>query len=117
MRYRGRSVQRVLVNVSHNLMLVRGPLVDRTDANSYENVRTLYFDHLASMLSGKDEESAKVLCDKIDEKIDRYANGDLDHAVDVITLVWKFSKAGGHEPKLCSFAFLVSSLTSLFSRN
>ena len=69
------------------------------------------------MLFGREEKFAKDLCDKIDEKIDRYANGDLDHAVDVITLLWKLSKAGEHEPKLRPFAFLVSPLTSLFSRN
>ena len=49
-------------------------------------------EHLVSMVSGADSKSAKNLCEKIDEKVDSYANGDLDHAVDAITLLWKLSK-------------------------
>jgi len=49
-------------------------------------------EHLVSVVSRANNESAETLCEKIDEKVDSYANGDLDHAVDVITLLWKLSK-------------------------
>ena len=55
----------------------------------------MHVNHLASILSRADEDSAKLLCERIDEKIDYYASGALDHAVDAITLLWKLSKASG----------------------
>lgn len=58
----------------------------------------MFVNHLASVLSGANEDSAKDLCGRIDEKIDSYANGDLDHAVDAITLLWQLAKAGGPSP-------------------
>ena len=58
----------------------------------------MHFNHLASILYGKDEMSAMNLFCKIDEKIDRFANGELDHAANMITLLWKLSKAGKHTP-------------------
>ena len=60
----------------------------------------MHFDHLASILYGKGEMSAKNLCCKIDDKIDRFANGELDHASNVTTLLWKLSKAGKHTPRV-----------------
>ena len=54
--------------------------------------------HLVLVMSGADKESAKKLCDRIDERVDIYANGDLDHAVDAITLLWKLSKGDMHSP-------------------
>jgi hypothetical protein len=50
--------------------------------------------HLASVTSVANK-NAKTLCDKIDEKVDNYANGDLDHAVDGIIHLWKLSKGDG----------------------
>ena len=95
---------------------------NRANVSSYGDVGTLHFDRLASILSGTDEKSAKNLCDEIDEKIDRYANGDLDHAADVMTLLWKLSKAGGQAPKSSSCSTSndsesVSSLTLAFCHN
>ena len=49
-------------------------------------------EHLVSVVSRADSESAKALCGKIDEKVDSFANGDLNHAVDAITLLWKLSR-------------------------
>jgi len=51
-------------------------------------------EHLVSVVSSADKESAKNMCDRIDERVDSYANGDLDRAVDAITLLWKLSKEG-----------------------
>ena len=55
-------------------------------------------EHLVSVVSKLDDESAKALCEKIDEKVDSYANGDLDHAVDAMTLLWKLSKRDNPSP-------------------
>ena len=66
--------------------------------NSYEDFRIMHSNHLASVLSRADEKSSKDLCERIDERIDHYANGDLDHAVDAVTLLWKLSMAGGPLP-------------------
>ena len=54
--------------------------------------------HLASILSRADEESAKDLCERINEKIDRYSNGELDHAMDAVSLLWKLSMAAEAPP-------------------
>ena len=50
--------------------------------------------YLASVLYGQNEDSAKDLCGKIDEKIESYANGDLDHAANAMALLWERSKEG-----------------------
>lgn len=65
------------------------------DANRYEDVRTIHVNRLAFILARADENSAKTLCEKFDEKIDCFANGDLDHAEDAVTHLWKLSKADG----------------------
>ena len=65
------------------------------DTNRYEDVRAVHVNQLALVLSRADENYAKTLCEKIDEKIDCFANGDLDHAEDAITHLFKLSKAGG----------------------
>ena len=56
-----------------------------------------FANYLASVLKGASEDDRKDLWEKIDEKIDCYANGDSDHAVDIITLLWKLSKATEHK--------------------
>ena len=51
-------------------------------------------EHLVSVIYSADKESAKNLCDRVDEKVESFANGNLDRAVDAITLLWKLSKEG-----------------------
>ena len=65
------------------------------DIIRYKNIETMQAEHLVSVVSSADKDSAKKLCDRVDEKVDSYANGDLDRAVDAITLLWKLSKGGG----------------------
>lgn len=48
--------------------------------------------HLASVRFGVDEEVTKNLCEKIDEKVDAYANGVLNHAAEAMSLLWEASK-------------------------
>ena len=64
----------------------------------YEDIRAMQVNHLVLVLSRADEESGKILCERIDEKIDGYASGDLDHAADAITHMWKLSKVGRPSP-------------------
>ena len=91
---------------------------ERIRINSYEDVRTMLVNHLQSVSSRANGDSAKDLWGKIDEKIDCYANGDLDHAVDTITLLWRISKSDGQSPPTPSPQEAnVSSLTSLSYRN
>jgi len=56
--------------------------------------------HLVTVVSGADKESANELWGRIDEKVDSFANGDLDHAVDAIILLWKLSKGDRRSPPL-----------------
>ena len=62
----------------------------------YDEVRTAQVDHLASVRFGVDEKITKNLCEKIDEKVDAYANGDLDHAAETMSLLWEVSKKDRH---------------------
>lgn len=66
--------------------------------NSYEEFRIMHTHRLVSDLSHADEKSAEDMCAKIDGRIDRYSNGDLDYAVDAVTLLWKLSMAAGSPP-------------------
>ena len=49
-------------------------------------------EHLASARFGVDEETTENLCKEIDEKVDAYANGNLEYAAEVLSLLWKFSR-------------------------
>jgi len=64
------------------------------DIIRYKSIETMQAEHLVSVVYSADKESAKNLCDRIDEKVESFANGDLDRAVDAITLLWKLSKEG-----------------------
>ncbi|KAF9785363.1 hypothetical protein BJ322DRAFT_827251 [Thelephora terrestris] len=61
-------------------------------SSRHQEVRIMHANHLTSVLSRANEESAQDLWDQIEEKIDCYINGDLDHAVDAVILLWKLSK-------------------------
>ncbi|KAF9645620.1 hypothetical protein BDM02DRAFT_3262815 [Thelephora ganbajun] len=67
-------------------------------ASKYQEVRTVQVKHLASVWFRGDEESAEGLGEKIDEKIESYANGQLDYAMEAMTLLWELSR--GHEDPL-----------------
>lgn len=58
----------------------------------YDEVRIAQVNHLASVRFGVDEKITKNLCEMIDEKVDAYANGDLDHAAETMSLLWEVSK-------------------------
>lgn len=61
----------------------------------YNEVRTMQVNHLAFVRFGVDDEVTKNLCEKIDEKVDAYANGDLSHAAEAVSLLWEASKSRG----------------------
>lgn len=64
----------------------------------YEEIRKIQVRRLASVLAGVNEESAKRLCEKVEEKVESFANGDLDHAVDATVLLWKLSREDTRPP-------------------
>ena len=54
----------------------------------YDEIRTTQVNHLVSVwLSGSEKES-KELHKKLDEKIDSYATGELEHAAEAISSIW-----------------------------
>ncbi|KAF9785368.1 hypothetical protein BJ322DRAFT_1211231 [Thelephora terrestris] len=67
-------------------------------SSKYEGVRNMHVNHLASTLSRAAKGSAGPLYEKIDHKIDRYANRELDHAADAITQLWKLSNSNEGSP-------------------
>ena len=67
-----------------------------SDVHRHDEVRVIQVDHLASVRLGENEEITKKLCDKIDEKIDAYGNGDLPHAAEAVSLLWEVSKKSRH---------------------
>jgi len=62
--------------------------------NRYQEVRTVQVIHLASVWFRGGEESAERLGERIDEKVDSYANGELDHAMEAMTFLWELSRKG-----------------------
>ena len=55
----------------------------------------MFVNHLGSVLPQAHKDFPKDVWKKFNDKIDSYANGDLDHAVDTMALLWKLSKARG----------------------
>ena len=49
---------------------------------------------LSTWLSGSETESSRIVREKLEEKIDSYAAGELDHAVDIISSIWEISRKG-----------------------
>jgi len=58
----------------------------------YDEIRSIQVTHLLSIwLSGSEEES-KLLHKKLDETIDSYAAGELEHAADAISSIWGLAR-------------------------
>ena len=58
----------------------------------------MFIDYLASILPRAHSDFPKDVWKRFNDKIDSYVNGDLDHAVDTMTLLWKLSKGRGSAP-------------------
>lgn len=95
-----------------------------TRLRRYSEVRTAQVNHLLSALSSGSEEESKTIREKLEQKIDCYSAGGLDHAVDVISSVWEASNkerstTGGTEgtsppsvPPLSPLCSWISAITS-----
>ena len=81
----------------------------------YEEIRKIQVQRLASDLVRANEESMKHLHEEIEEKVDSFSNGDLDHAVDAIVLLWKLSREGVPPATVASVRFLNSSFSQLLT--
>lgn len=68
--------------------------------NRYQEVRTAQVNYLASIWFRGDEEPAEGLGKRIDKKVDSYANGELDHAMEAMTLLWELSREDGDLPPI-----------------
>ena len=75
----------------------------------------MFANYLASVLPQAHGNSSKDLWKDIDKKMHCYANGELDHAMDTMTLLWKLSKgtiSSSNRPRKVSH---VSPLTRSFT--
>ena len=70
------------------------------NANRYEEVRSIQVNHLVSLWFGEDKECVEGLGERIDEKVDSYANGELDHAMEAMTLLWELLRGGESSPPI-----------------
>ena len=70
----------------------------------YSEIRTMQVNHLLRIWLSAGEES-KVVRKKLEEKIDSYAAGKLDHAVDTILHIWQISNEQEGEGELVSSNF------------
>ena len=55
---------------------------------------TIQVNHLASVWFRGDPQSTTDLGETVDQKVDSYANGELDHAAEAMVLLWEFSREG-----------------------
>ena len=58
----------------------------------YDEIRAIQVDYLLSVLSSGGDETSKTIHKNLDEKIQRYAAGELKHAREAISLIWKSSR-------------------------
>ena len=82
------------------------------ETNSYEDVRTIFVE---SFVRAAKINPMKDAWEKLNNKIDCYADGDLDHTVDTMTLLWKHSMARGPPPSGGPDEDMVSHISPLTS--
>ena len=68
----------------HNLLTARA---------RYAEVRNIYVDQLAHAWVGDSADATRV---KVDKKIDSFAEGDLEHATEMLTALWKIANKDGN---------------------
>ena len=61
-------------------------------APRYDEIQTIQVDHLLSVLSSGSGEISKIVHKNLDEKIESYAAGELQHARDAVSLMWESSR-------------------------
>lgn len=87
------------------------------DHNRHEEMGKIQIQRLESVSANTDKEFMKNLCERIEEKIDGFANENLDHAVDAIVLLWKLPRGNGCSPtEFPETVGHVRPLTSMTSR-
>jgi len=68
------------------------------NASRHEEVRTIQVNYLVSVWFGEDGKPVEGLGEKIDEKVDSYANGESDHAMETMALLWEILRGGEGSP-------------------
>ena len=76
----------------------------------YDEIRII---RVGCLVYGRNEGTTKNLCDKIDGRVDAYANGDLRHAADAVALLWEVSKKRRHTAPIPGAASTFVRLTYL----
>jgi len=66
-------------------------LLALTCIRRYSEIRTIQVNHLLGLWLSGNEKVSKAIREKLDEKIECYAAGKLDHAVDAILSIWEIS--------------------------
>jgi hypothetical protein len=72
------------------------------ETSRYEEVRAMLVNSLESFFSGAAASSIDCLWEKIEQKIDCYAKGELNHAEGAVAHLWKLSKTRGRSPPVLS---------------
>ena len=58
----------------------------------YNEIRSVQVIHLLSVWSSGGEDESKALFKKLDEKLDSYAAGELEHAAEAISSIWGLAR-------------------------
>lgn len=64
----------------------------------YSEIRTMQVNHLLNIWLSGSEKHSKAVREGLEQKIDDYAAGELDHAVDAMSSIWEISNEEGTIP-------------------
>ena len=64
-----------------------------TECHSYDEIRSLYISQLAFVLM--EDSTTEATRVRVDEKIDSFYEGDLEHATDVLSALWEMVNKDG----------------------
>ena len=66
----------------------------------YDEIRSMQVIYLLSVWLSESEEGSGALHKKLDEKIDSYAAGELEHASETISAIWDMSRKNEASPPI-----------------
>ena len=98
MRYHARDLQYIYLQVRMNISHIH--IDGLTCVPRYSEIMTIQVNHLLGLWLSGDEKESKTVREKLDEKIDNYAAGKLEHAVDAMLSIWEISNKEGATPSI-----------------
>lgn len=66
-----------------------------TATSRYNQIRTIQVNHLLNVWLSGDEKRSRAVREELEKKIDSYAAGELEHAVDAMSSIWEISNKEG----------------------